>query len=349
MPWINGKYYSDEDVPMAQNINEQHDVIKEDDGLSCLKYGLRVKYQQFQREQTASGVKTTIVLQGSYDDCKKAMEGDGSGMQPNFIINHSHQTYGNLESMRLIPDEGPFWNLELVYTTEINWLGQSTSKGSTYGKTTSELNCRMMSRDLYTHPKYRKRWNLNLYATEENLLNKISSSAAAEIRGKWTTAGRHWSSSTQEYVMQDGLSAYFWKGIDAEYPAMLDGNCLAWGTSLNDLPDVSEAAAFKSGWFEIIPMEKPGVVYYECPVYELTEVAKAASKSKTAWNVSKKLGKISEPSEGDFGVKKTLGGNWLCEGASTRFDGKYWLTTFTFLHSGDEHGWDTDLYSSEDE
>ena len=83
-------------------------------------------------------------------------------------------------------------------------------------------------------------------------------------------------------------------------------------------------------------------------MYELTEVARAASKSKTAWNVSKKLGKIAEPSEGDFGVKKTLGGDWLCEAASTRFDGRYWLTTFTFLHSGDEKGWDKDLYDPED-
>lgn len=83
-------------------------------------------------------------------------------------------------------------------------------------------------------------------------------------------------------------------------------------------------------------------------MYELTETSKAVSKNKTAWNVSSKLGKIAEPSEGDFGVNEKLGGDWLCESASTRFDGKYWLTTFTFLHSGDRQGWDKDLYEEEE-
>ena len=151
-------------MPMAQNINDQRDVIKEDDGLSCLRYGLRVKYQSLAQDKTASGTKTTIVLQGTYDACKKAAFG-ADGIEPIFKINSSHQTYGTLEQMRLTQDEGPLWNLELTYSTETNWLGISNAKGSSYGKTASELNARMISKPLEEHPHYRMRWNKEFYCT----------------------------------------------------------------------------------------------------------------------------------------------------------------------------------------
>lgn len=290
-----------------------------------------MKYQQFQREQTASGVKTTIVLQGTYDACKKAMEGNGDGIEPEFGINHSHPTYGNLEQMRLSQDEGPIWNLELTYTTEINWLGISTSKGSSYGKTSSELNSRVQSMPLESHPDYHMNWNMNLYSTKADILSR--GEIAANIRIAWANSGK---------ANGDLLEDLEWHGDITSEPYIVAGGFVAWGKSLSELPDGIKE--YDMEWYQILPMQKPGVDYYEAPVYELTETSKAVNKNKTAWNISKKLGKISMPSEGDFGVQEKLGGDWLCEGASTRFDGKYWLTTFTFLHSPDENGWDKDLY-----
>lgn len=47
-----------------------------------------------------------------------------------------------------------------------------------------------------------------------------------------------------------------------------------------------------------------------------------------------------------FGIVKKLGGNWLCEGGSVSYDGKYWIATCTYAHSPD--GWDQDLYTDAD-
>lgn len=248
MPIVDGHYVQEEDLPYYESINNKADVIKEDDGLSCLKYGLRVKYQNFQRDQTASGIKTTIVLQGTYDACKKAMEGNGDGIEPEFAINHSHPTYGNLEQMRLSQDEGPLWNLELIYTTEINWLGISTSKGSSYGKTSSELNCRMQSMPLESNAKYRYRWNYNLYATDAHF---FSSSDYAEwfrndIEERWKISGRY------SQNMEDKLKPYAWDGSDtSQY-----GVYFAWAKSVNELPDFGKDSN-KYSWYKVKDMLKP--------------------------------------------------------------------------------------------
>lgn len=227
---------------MAENgsINTQTDVIQQDDGLSCLKYGLRVKYQQFQREQTASGVKTTIVLQGSYEACKKAMEGDGSGITPEFSINHSHPTYGNLESMRLNQDEGPLWALELVYTTEINWLGQSTSKGSTYGKTSSELNCRMLSVPLEQHPDYEKRWNYTLYSNVPDVKSKLAPDAWAWIVDAWKDCD----------AQHDFLSGFAYSSESEQKDFYL-----AW--SKPDITPTTMVNEKPTAWIQILPCTKP--------------------------------------------------------------------------------------------
>lgn len=38
MPIVDGHYVSEEELPLYESINNQTDVIKEDDGLSCLKW-----------------------------------------------------------------------------------------------------------------------------------------------------------------------------------------------------------------------------------------------------------------------------------------------------------------------
>ena len=63
--------------------------------------------------------------------------------------------------------------------------------------------------------------------------------------------------------------------------------------------------------------------------------------------LSRKMGRIAEPINGDFGIVKKFGGNWLCDGGSIQWDGKYWVATLTYTHSGDSKGWDRSLYSEE--
>lgn len=86
----------------------------------------------------------------------------------------------------------------------------------------------------------------------------------------------------------------------------------------------------------------PGVECWTKPIYELQEMSKHNSQTQAGWAISSKSGKIADPINGDFGIKKLLGGNWLCEGGSISYDGKHWIATCTYAHSPD--GWDTRLY-----
>lgn len=97
-------------------------------------------------------------------------------------------------------------------------------------------------------------------------------------------------------------------------------------------------------WTPLIGRYKPGVTSYDYPVYEMTQYGKFKDKSSAGNLVSNKIGKIVTPAKGDFGINNKLDGNWLCEGATVRSDGKYWIGTITYIHSADSLGWDPDLY-----
>lgn len=45
------------------------------------------------------------------------------------------------------------------------------------------------------------------------------------------------------------------------------------------------------------------------------------------------------------GIVDKLGGDWLCEGGSISYDGKYWIAQCTYAHSPEKTGWDKDLYT----
>lgn len=100
-------------------------------------------------------------------------------------------------------------------------------------------------------------------------------------------------------------------------------------------------------WTPLIGRYKPGVTSYDFPVYEMTQYGRFKDKSSAGKLVSDKIGKIVKPMKGDFGLNKKLEGNWLCEGASVRYDGKYWIGTITYIHSADAFGWDQDLYDKD--
>ena len=40
------------------------------------------------------------------------------------------------------------------------------------------------------------------------------------------------------------------------------------------------------------------------------------------------------------------GGNWKYDEASISFNGKYWVANSVFTRSGDEKGWDTEIYKN---
>lgn len=116
-----------------------------------------------------------------------------------------------------------------------------------------------------------------------------------------------------------------------------------WVKSPSELPETN---ADGKRWKVYKRPTKEGIDYYQVPTYELTESSKHNSQKQAGWATAKKAGKIAVPKNGDFSIVKNYGGNWLCEGASISFDGKFWIANCTYVWSPD--GWDKDLYDYEE-
>ena len=86
---------------------------------------------------------------------------------------------------------------------------------------------------------------------------------------------------------------------------------------------------------------KPGVETYDVAVYSVTETAKFRSSNAAGKFVSGRLNSIGSP-DTVFGIAK---GNWKCDDACVFYDGEAWFATLTWTLSGNENGWDKDLYN----
>lgn len=271
---------------------------------------LQVKYKGFTKENSSEGTLTTVIYQGSKELCSRAMD--------QLIVNSVSKGHGTIESVKMTQDEGPIWNLEVEYAVEAGGI----SKGTSYGPKQSSLTMRMMSLPLESKSNYRKHWNNNLYSTKKN-----------------AKLPEFWASATYD---DDGVA-----NSSVEYPG--DGSnpskieYFAWAKSLNELPALPNSYI----WHQIKEMTKPGVDSFDFPVYEVTESSKHTSQRAAGWAVGRRAGRISSPVNGDFGIVRRFGGNWLCEGGTVSYDGRYWVATCTYTHSPDKKGWDGDLYRDE--
>lgn len=279
---------------------------------------LQVKYQGREVDKTTSEIKTKITYQGSYDLCKQAMDGE-------LKIGMTDTDLGTLDNQRLYQDEGVFWNLECIYTIEIKDGSTHHSAGTGYGPEQSTLSVSMTSIPLESAPKYRMKWNNNLYATTKG--------AAVPLLV--------WNNGTYEDDLIVGTN-YEYTGNEKD---LATHTYYAWGQTLSDLPSlgVDEDTGARR-WFLIKKMTKPGVTNYSYPVYVITEEASHGKREQAAWAVRHKAGTIATPINGDFGVNAANGGDWLCEGGDVSFDGRYWVAKCTYTHSGGSKGWDKDLY-----
>lgn len=122
-------------------------------------------------------------------------------------------------------------------------------------------------------------------------------------------------------VPSNEVETYMWAKTRGEVPAGKDDN--------------------GQYWVELAAPTKPGVDYYDLACFVITESAKYTSASKAGSAVSKSINRIKSPGE-DFGIN---GGNWKLDEANVSYDGKYWIGTNVYTRSGDDQGWDEDLYS----
>ena len=120
--------------------------------------------------------------------------------------------------------------------------------------------------------------------------------------------------------------------IDAE-----NADKYAWGRNVGDCP--SDA---RGRWRVVMEPIKPGVDSYDIATYTITETIRCGTHATAGAFVVGKLNKIGAP-HSTLGV---TGGNWKCDDAEVSWQGKYWIARLTWTRSGDNDGWDTDLYES---
>ena len=101
-------------------------------------------------------------------------------------------------------------------------------------------------------------------------------------------------------------------------------------------------AGAQDGFKVLASPVKPGIDSFDTAVYTVTETARFRSASAAGAMVAAKLNRIGAPAE-TFGNSN---GNWKCDDAEVSWNGKYWLAKLAWTRSGDDDGWDSDLYGT---
>ena len=107
----------------------------------------------------------------------------------------------------------------------------------------------------------------------------------------------------------------------------------AWGRFPSDAPE---------GFKMLAGPTKSGIDSFDIAVYTVTETARFRTAAAAGAMVAAKLNKIGTPAQ-TFG---NTSGNWKCDDAEVSWNGKYWLAKLTWTRSGDDDGWDAELYGS---
>ena len=111
----------------------------------------------------------------------------------------------------------------------------------------------------------------------------------------------------------------------------------AWIRSTAELP-----TSGSDRWSTMKKPKYPGVNSYDVATYTVTETAKFKSAKAAGTMIAGKLNQIGKPDE-DFGMTPS-GYNWKCDDATVSYNGGDWYATLTWTRSGDNKGWNTDLY-----
>lgn len=114
----------------------------------------------------------------------------------------------------------------------------------------------------------------------------------------------------------------------------------AWVRSLGETPVTGNKR-----WHVIKEPKYPGVSSYDVAVYTVTETARFSSAKAAGTMVQKCLNAIGAPQE-TFG---NTGGDWKCDDATISYNGGDWYATMTWTRSGDNSGWNKEIYGDLDE
>lgn len=123
-------------------------------------------------------------------------------------------------------------------------------------------------------------------------------------------------------------------------PALYSGY-YRWVKNVSDIPTEINAET-GNAWEIVKEPTKPGVEAVDRITAVVTETCYFRTDKQAATFVGNRLNKIKAAYPSDtFGITE---GNWKCDRATVNWNGKKWVATLTYTHSGDSAGWDKDLY-----
>lgn len=206
---------------------------------------LQLKHQTFQRQKANNEERTTITYVGSYELVHEAYK------EAKLLKEDKHNNLGTLEEIRELQDEGPLWNLMLIY---VKIIDKDMAKATEKGPNNNVLNVRMSSCPLEMHKNYKKIWNYNLYTT-------MAVSGLNDMR--WYFEHQYpdvFYAVMNSDSQHDGIPAHLdpanWKG-EGPLPDTEDTFYLAWGKHASDLPMISNIDGLTCQWFKLYSMVKP--------------------------------------------------------------------------------------------
>ena len=203
------------------------------------------------------------------------------------------------------------YQLELNYTKSYEWGSYSNVPPTVVGKKSAVLSVRNIQLPLQHLDNYLVCWN-------NFLIQKATSKSETEQPAWWATLGKD----------ADGQIETIPDAYSDEYMII---------KSLSERPTGKEDG---KTWYVVAYPTKPGVQYYDWAVFVVTESAAYRTASAAGSAVDKNINTITAPSN-TFGLNW---GDWKLDQATVQYDGKAWISSCTYTHSGDQLGWDRQIY-----
>ena len=127
----------------------------------------------------------------------------------------------------------------------------------------------------------------------------------------------------------------WWKSAKDAVIAGADNKKYMWVKDLSAAPQESSGI-----WHAVKAPVKAGTETFDVAVYSITETVKCRSCNAAGALVANQLNKIGKPTY-TLGI---VGGDWKCDNANVFWGGKAWFATLTWTRSGNNKGWDKDIY-----
>lgn len=206
------------------------------------------------------------------------------------------------------------YQIECEYTESKDWGSYSNVPSTVVGVKSATLSVRNIQLPLEHLSNYLFCWN--------NYLIQLAASAdEVSTPSWWGTLGKDANDHLQPIPQAD----------EDKY---------RWVKSLSEIPTGRDENGNK--WYIVEYPEKPGVDCYDWAVFTVQESARYRTASAAGNAIDKNINTITSPSN-TFGL---AWGNWKLDEANVSYDGKSWIGTCVYTHSGDSEGWSTDIYGS---